>query len=220
MKRRDSLIFLAMLSLPLAAGCSSVLSPRPDATKFYVLTAIAGADANPPPPSAARQIAIGLGPVKFPKYLEHPEVVKRVSANQIELSPTDRWAEPLDESFRSVLARNLATLLGTDQVLPFPWDASARLDYTIELTVERFERDGSGGTQLVATWLIRDGKSDHPLLSRQSNLSVSAGAQIGGAGNSMDGAAGALSTDLGDLSKQIADALAELHSARPTRATK
>jgi uncharacterized protein len=212
MKRRDFLIFLAMLSLPLAAGCSSLLSPRPDPTKFYVLTAIAAADTAP---SAARPLAIGLGPVKFPEYLQNPEVVTRVSANQIELSPTDRWAEPLDESFRRVLARNLGTLLATDQVLPFPWDASAKLDYKIELTVERFERDGFGGTHLVATWLIRDGQSDQQLLSRQSNANAAA---LGGPGNSMDGAAEALSTDLSDLSKQIADAVTELRSARPTRA--
>jgi uncharacterized protein len=218
MKRRNFLIFLAMLSLPLAGGCS-LLSPRPDSTKFYVLTAIAGADPIRPAPSAARQLAIGLGPVKFPDYLEHLEVVTRVSPNRIELSPTDRWAEPLDESFRRVLARNLATLIGTDQVVPFPWYDSAKLDYQIELTVERFERDGSGGTQLVATWLIRDGHSDKPLLSRQSNLSASAGAQIGTAGSSMDGAAAALSGDLSDLSKQIANAVTELNSARPARAT-
>jgi uncharacterized lipoprotein YmbA len=218
MKRRDLRIFLAILSLPLAAGCSSLLSPRPDPSKFYVLTAIAAADPSRPAPSAARQLAIGLGPVKFPEYLEHPEVVTRVSPNRLELSATDRWAEPLDESFRRVLASNLATLLGTDQVVPFPWYASAKLDYKIEVTVERFERDGSGGTQLLATWLIRDGQSDQPLLSRQSNLSASDGAQSGSAGSSTDSAAGALSNDLSDLSKQIGDAVTELNSRRRTRA--
>jgi uncharacterized lipoprotein YmbA len=220
MKRRNFLIPLALLALPLAGGCSSLLAPRPDPTKFYVLTPIAGTDATPPAPAAGHhQRTIGLGPVKFPDYLAHLEVVTRVSPNRLELSPTDRWAEPLDESFRRVLAHNLATLLDTDQVVPYPWDASAGLDYRIEVTVERFERDGSGGTQLVASWLIRDGHSDQPLLSRRSNLSASAGAQISPARSSMDDEAAALSSDLSDLSKQIADAVTELYSARSTRAT-
>jgi uncharacterized lipoprotein YmbA len=222
MKRRSLLILLAIISMPLAGGCS-VLSPRPDPTKYYVLTPIPGADSVPPAPTAVHNLAIGLGPVQFPDYLARPEVVTRASTNRIELSPTDRWAEPLDQSFRSVLARNLATLLGTDRVVPFPWYASVKLNYKIELTVERFERDGAGGTQLSATWLIRDGLSDKMLVSRQSNFSESAGAagssmnntvaSTGTAGASMDGAAAALSVDLSDLSKQIAAAITQLNSA-------
>ncbi len=222
MKRLISLLFLAISALALAPGCSSLLAPRPDPTKFYVLTPIANADAAQPTPLPAHQFAIGLGPVKFPDYLSHLEVVTRVSPNRVDLSTTDRWAEPLDESFRRVLALNLATLLGTDQVVPFPWYSSAKFNYRIEVTVERFERDGSGGTQLAANWVIRDGHSDRPLLSRQSNFSESAGAQPAAAGSSsanasgtsMDAAAAALSTDLSDLSKQIAAAITTLNSTR------
>jgi len=224
MKRLISLTFLAISALALTAGCSSLLAPRPDRTKFYVLTPIANADAAQPTPPAAHQLAIGLGPVKFPDYLSHLEVVTRVSPNRVDLSTTDRWAEPLDESFRRVLALNLATLLGTDQVVPFPWYSTAKFDYRIEVTVERFERDGSGGTQLAANWIIRGGHSDRPLLSRQSNFSESAGMAPGAAtgsssasaaGTSMDAAAAALSADLNDLSKQIAAAITALNSAHP-----
>lgn len=209
------MVVFAACALTFAGGCSSLLAPRPDPTKFYVLTPIA--DAIHPTPPAAHRLAIGLGPVKFPDYLAHLEVVTRVSPNRVELSTSDRWAEPLDESFRRVLALNLATLLDTDQVVAFPWYASATLDYTIEITVERFERDGSGGTQLIADWTIRGAHNDRPLLSRQSNFSESAGVQSGaahtGAATSMDAAAAALSADLSDLSKQIADAVTALNTA-------
>lgn len=210
MKRRECVRLIAMLSIMLATGCS-FLSPRPDLIKFYVLTAIEDADSTKPAPSAASHLAIGLGPVRLPDYLEHSEVVTRVAPNRLELSSIDRWAEPLDESFRRVLARNLATLLGTDQVVQFPWDASAALNYKIELTVERFERDGSAGTQLAANWVIRDGHSGKLMLARQSNFAESAG---GG----MEGAAAALSADLSDLSKQLADAVIESNRGRRPRA--
>jgi len=232
MRLRNLLIFVAILSLELAGGCS-LLPPRPEDSRFYVLTANAGAASIQPVQSVSRQLAIGLGPVKFPDYLQHTEVVTRVSRNRIDLSSTDRWAEPLDESFKRVLTRNLQTLLGTGQVIQFPWYPSVTLNYKIELTVERFERDGSGGTQLVATWLILDGHTDQVLLSRQSNFSASAtqtgtadssrtGAQAGpagsdGAGTSMDSAAAALSTDLSDLSQQIASAITDLNSTRHAR---
>jgi uncharacterized protein len=230
-KRRNLLIFMAILALPLAGGCS-LLPPRPEDTNFYVLTAIPDTSQTEPSP-IARQLAIGLGPIKFPDYLDHLDVVTRVSTNRVELSSTERWAEPLDESFKRVLARNLGMLLGTDQVIQFPWYPSIKLDYKVEVTVERFERDGSGRTQLVATWLIREGHTDRVLVSRQSNFgattSFSGGPgttaptdtagksteSAGTSGTSMDSAAAALSIDLGDLSKQIADALTALSSYHP-----
>lgn len=218
MKRHLSVILLTMLSLPPAAGCT-LLSPRPDPSKFYVLTALAASQTTVPAAVIPSHLAIGLGPVNLPEYLEHLEVVTRVASNRVELSQTDRWAEPLDESFRRVLARNLAILLGTDQVVPFPWYASTRLDYKIELTVDRFERDGSSGTLLAAHWIVRDGRTDRLLIARQSNLAHSVGAQTGAGGGEMERAAAALSADLGDLSKQIADAITELNQSRNRRAT-
>jgi uncharacterized protein len=208
-KHRKGAPLIATLSIALAAGCS-FLSPRTDPTKFYVLTAMAATDSTTSTQSASH-LAIGLGPVKLPDYLAHAEVVTRAAPNRLELSATDRWAEPLDESFRRVLARNLATLLGTDQVMPFPWDPSVALDYKIEVTVEHFERDASGGTQLAAGWIIRDGHDNRLLLSGKANFAESAS---GG----MEGAATALSADLSDLSKQLADAVIELNRSHQPRA--
>jgi len=210
---------LTVLSLSPAAGCT-LLSPRPDPSKFYVLTATAVSQTTIPAATTPSRLGIGLGPVNLPDYLEHLEVVTRVAPNRVELSPVDRWAEPLDDSFRRVLARNLAMLLGTDQVVPFPWYASTRLDYKIELTVERFERDGAGGTLLAAHWVIRDGRSDRLLIARQSNFAQSVGAQTGAGGGEMERAAAALSADLGDLSKQIAGAVTELNQSQNRQATK
>jgi uncharacterized lipoprotein YmbA len=208
-KHRRFAALIATLSMALAAGCS-FLSPRPDPTKFYVLTAIAATDSTTST-QPARNLVVGLGPVKLPDYLAHSEVVTRVASNRLELSATDRWAEPLDESFRRVLARNLATLLGNDQVMPFPWDPSVTLDYKIEVTVEHFERDASGGTQLAASWIIRGGRDNRVLRSGQANFAETAS---GG----MESAATALSADLNDLSKQIADAIIELNRSHQPRA--
>jgi uncharacterized protein len=205
MRRRGWVNWLATGAIAMAAGCT-ILAPRPDATKFYVLTATSTGGA-----AATSHLVIGLGPVKLPAYLEHAEVITRVAPNWLDLSSTDRWAEPLDDNFRRVLAADLTTLIGTDQVLPFPWDLSTKVDYKIEVNVERFERDSSGGAQLIANWIIRDGHSDRVLLTRPADFTESAG-------SGMENSAASLSADLNDLSKQLATAVIDLNQQRQTRA--
>ena len=205
MRRRGWANWLATGAIAMAAGCT-ILAPRPDATKFYVLTATSTGGA-----AATSHLVIGLGPVKLPEYLEHAEVITRVAPNRLDLSSTDRWAEPLDDNFRRVLAADLTTLIGTDQVLPFPWDLSTKVDYKIEVYVERFERDSSGGAQLIANWIIRDGHSDRVLLTRPADFTESAG-------SGMENSAASLSADLNDLSKQLATAVVDLNQQRQLRA--
>jgi uncharacterized lipoprotein YmbA len=205
MRRRGWANWLATGAIAMAAGCT-ILAPRPDPTKFYVLTATSNGGA-----AATSHLVIGLGPVKLPAYLEHAEVITRVAPNRLDLSSTDRWAEPLDDNFRRVLAADLTTLIGTDQVLPFPWDLSTKVDYKIEVNVERFERDSSGGAQLIANWIIRDGHSDRVLLTRPADFTESAG-------SGMENSAASLSADLNDLSKQLATAVVDLNQQRQLRA--
>ena len=205
MRLRGWVNWLAIVAIAMAAGCT-ILAPRTDATKFYVLTATSTGGA-----AATSHLVIGLGPVKLPAYLEHAEVITRVAPNRLDLSSTDRWAEPLDDNFRRVLAADLTTLIGTDQVLPFPWDLSTKVDYKIEVNVERFERDSSGGAQLTGNWIIRDGHSDRVLLTRPADFTESAG-------SGMENSAASLSADLNDLSKQLATAVIDLNQQRQTRA--
>jgi uncharacterized protein len=205
MIRRNLSILCALFGLAFASGCS-FLSPRPDPTRFYILSATATAPAAATAAAAAQPLRLGLGPVTLPDYLLNPEVVTRVSLNRIELDPASRWAEPFDQNFRAILARDLQTLLGNASVTPYPWYSSTHLDFAIEVNVERFERDPSGATRLVADWRIRDGRSNRALLAHHSSFSAPA------AGSSVDNAVAALSRELNDLSRQIADAVTALNS--------
>ncbi len=190
----------------LLAGCS-VLAPQPDRTRFYVLTA------TPPAAAAASdRLAIGLGPIAMPEYLDHLEVVTRAAPNRLELSPTDRWAESFDDNVRGVLARNLSGALPAAHIVDFPWYPTAHLDYEIAVVFERFERSGANATELAAQWTIRGGRDRRVLIARQSRFSESA------ADGTTEAAAGALSADLGDLSQQIAAAIAQLNRDHAARA--
>ena len=102
MKRWPLLAGIALAYSALTGGCS-LTSPRPDLTKYYVLTAAA----EPAQPVANGTLVIGLGPVMMPGYLDHNEIVTRAGANELDLSEIDRWAEPIDQNFKNVLARDL-----------------------------------------------------------------------------------------------------------------
>ena len=84
---------------------------------------------------------IGLGPIKLPEYLDRDEVVTRVGPNRLELSDKDRWAEPLNDNFRQVLAQDLTQSLGTHSVIFFPWVGTTHIDYQVRIDVYRFETD-------------------------------------------------------------------------------
>jgi uncharacterized protein len=201
MRRRLNLGGVA-LALGLAVGCS-ITSPRPDLSQYYVLTAIA--------PSAALPVmrhppAIGLGPINLPGYLDHSEIATRVGPNQLDFSPTDRWAEPVDQNFKNVLARNLGQLIGTDQIVQFPWFSNVKLDYKIELNVTRFDADQSGVVTLNARWIIREARSDRVLLVHEGSLTQPAST------TSTAAEVAALSQSLGSLSQAIADAIIHLQA--------
>lgn len=193
---------LAIAAVVFAAGCGSILAPRPDLSKFFILTALEAG--HKPIPASATQLAIGLGPVKFPAYLDHNEIVTRVAPNRLEFSETDRWAEPLDSNFRQVLATDVAAQLANAQIVPFPWYGTARLDYKVEVNVDRFERDESGNAQLIAHWTIRDGGTNKLLVARDSRISESAKSAA-----TADSVA-AMSAGLEDLSVQIASEVRKL----------
>ena len=122
-------------------GC---FSPQPDRSKFFVLAPSADAANSVAPAGLGASSAatiIGLGPIKLPDYLDRDEVVTRVGPNRLELSDQDRWAEPLDNNFKQVIAQDLTQSLGTHSITFFPWPGTTRVDYQVRIDVYRFETD-------------------------------------------------------------------------------
>jgi uncharacterized protein len=195
----------------MAAGCS-VLSPQPDRSKFFILNPISdsgGTAAATVAMSPDSQLIIGVGPVDFPDYLRRLPVVTRVAPNRIEISDEKRWAEPLDKNFTRILSENLATLLNTQRIEKYPWPLRNKIDYQIEVEVQRFETTSDGQTQLIASWIIRDGRSDKILYASETTAGAPAGPDE-------TSASAALSSDLSTLSKEIASRVTDLKQHRAT----
>jgi uncharacterized lipoprotein YmbA len=191
-----------------AASCSLIPPPHSDTTRYFLLTAVdsGGTERGTSATGAVNQLAIGLGPIGFPDYLARTEIVTRAADNRLELSSTDRWAEPLDVTFKRVLAHDLTVALGGAQVTTFPWfGASPRFDYRIEPTIDRFEVDAQGVAHLAARWTVLAGVGGRMLYSSMTDLRIQA--------TSTDPAAlaAALSQAEGGFAGEIAGAIRRLH---------
>lgn len=204
-----------LLALTIGAtifGCTWPLSPQPDPSRFYLLTPAAESAPSAPAlsPSAA-PFSLGLGPVKLPAYLDRPEVVTRAALNRLELSKTERWGESLEKNFTQVLARDLASQLGTQQIVVFPWYNTVHVDLQVRIDVYRFETDAKGMAELSAKWTIVDAASGDVLYTAESNLT-----QAAKPGDTTD-AASALSRTVADLGAQIANMVGQVRTQQGTR---
>lgn len=198
------------------AGCS-VISPRQDRTRFILLTPITPGGANGARLAAGPNLAsltIGLGPVRLPEYLDRPELVIRTSPNGLQLSETDRWAEPLADDFRHVLASDLANLLGTTNIIQYPWYPGTRLDYIVHVEVQRFEGGANKTAELIAHWDLRTPQNGQVVASRTAQISYPLRSLAG------DAIAAALSQAEAELAVPIASAIVQAeqqHLARDPR---
>ena len=215
MRIHSPLVFATALLVPLSlAACAS---DKP--TRLYKLSAVAEKPATP----ATHGIAIGVGPITLPKYLDRPQMVTGVSSNQLSQANFDQWGGELNDNMTRVLASNLSDLLGTDRVSLYPWKSQAPIDYQITLDVTQFEQDADGKTVLSAFWSIVNPNSGNVLAMRRSTYrepgapapsaapaNGSAGAGGAGASDPYDAVAAAMSRDLEALSRDVAAAIADL----------
>jgi uncharacterized lipoprotein YmbA len=187
-------------------GCS-LLSPQPDVSRFYTLSPTA--DAGAPNDGASGRLTYGLGPIALPPYLDRTELAMRVSAAEVTYSRTDFWAEPLKSNLTRVLQQNLSVLLGGERIVLYPWPRGDAVSYQVAVTVLQFERTAAGEAQLHARWSIREPRSGAEVSSKESTFVHAA------AGPTAAAAVTALSTDVGDLSREIASALQSLPVPEP-----
>jgi hypothetical protein len=100
------------------------------------------------------QLKIGIGPLRFPEYLQRPQIGFLMNENQLQYAEYDRWAEPLDQNFMRVLTENLSELLDHDQVYMYPFIGVPLLDYQIIMDIRKFEMDEQSQVILKIQWQI------------------------------------------------------------------
>jgi len=192
-------LLLLGVGLLFVLGCAS--SPP---TRFYTLSSLQEGGKELRESSSDQDLVIGVGPIKFPEYLDRTEIVTRSSHNKITLSGFDLWAGSLAEDFNRALAENLSVLLSTESVIVYPRPGSGLARYRITMDVIRFDGSLGGDVSLIARWAILEGKERKIVFARKSTIAEPSGAQ------GYEAMVAANSRALEKLSREIAEAIRTL----------
>ena len=143
----------AIFAAALALGC---LGSSPTVS-LYTMHAVSDSRAT----SAADGLAIGVGPIRVPRYLDRPEWVTRPggSTSRLEVDGVRRWAGGFSSNVSSTLGENLGAKLGTQRVVVYPAQITFGLDYRVGVDFHAFEAIGADALVLRASWVIRAGNA-------------------------------------------------------------
>ncbi len=139
---------LILLNILTIAACTTT-SP----SQFYLLTPIKETPATSVPDAENLHI-IGVGPIKFPRYLNRSPIVRYSSNNEVLVDEFNRWAEPLEQNFSRVLRTNLTRLVTSSYAMEYPWKREMKVRYQVMLEVHQFETQADGTVSLNAHWAI------------------------------------------------------------------
>jgi uncharacterized lipoprotein YmbA len=192
---RYAIVALSVAFL-LLGGCGTSKPSR-----FYLLTAMPRSAQMPQLPGDKPDLAVGLGPVTLPPYLDRPQIVTHASPYQLHMAEFDQWAEPLHANVTRVLAENLSTLLATDRIAIYPWQQAARFDFQVVVNVMQFVSIMGVNSALMARWVIYADGEQTELMRSTSSITVPV------EGSEYSAIAAAMSQAVGELSRNIAVAL-------------
>ena len=177
------------------AVCSACAG-KTASSKFYVLSSLPQSKL-----SEAGGRKIGVFPVAMPDHLDRPQIVTRVSENEIKIDEFSRWAEPLKENFYTVLVDDLSTFLNSEKVIKTAQNLGVPL--TLQVGVEVLQFDGilGGDAVLNVKWGLFEAEGKKLVLIRRSLFKEPTGAAT------YEAFVAAQSRAVAALSREIAEAI-------------
>jgi uncharacterized lipoprotein YmbA len=145
------------------AGCGGRTRPA----KFYTLQPVEQSTMGQALPG---DVALAIGPVAIPADVDRPEIVTREADNEISFSEYRRWAGPLRSSIASVMAQNVANLLGTERVAPFTRENIFHPTHRVVININRYDSRPAREFLIDATWSIKDLKGKKLLLIKNTTV--------------------------------------------------
>jgi uncharacterized lipoprotein YmbA len=134
------------LTAALTGGCVS--SPP---MRFYTLTPIAP---ESPPAASADTIRVRLNRVTVPAELDRIQIVRRIDATRLQIDDQNRWAAPLDEMIRRVLAADLAARLPANAVADTNESTGGERMQTLSVDIQELYADPGCSVALRVTWVL------------------------------------------------------------------
>lgn len=195
----SAVLLLVCLTLD---GCATAPS------SFYTLSSTLPA-AERSASLSDKGLAVGIGPVRFPVFLDRPQIVSRTGENRLLVDEFHRWGGSLDDDFLRVLGENLAQLLGTSRILVEPAEAHYALDYRVVADVLSFEGEPGGDAVFRIRWGVLDASMEQAVIVRENTYRSRA------ANETPEAMIAALSEALSVFSRDLAGQLRGLPKIKP-----
>ncbi len=195
-------VIAELVTLSLSAGCAS--SP---AMNYYTLTE---APAAARLPTAAGTVPVHLDRITIPTELDRSQLVRRIDATRLQIVENDRWAAPLEDTIRRVLAGDLASRLPPGVVANPNEPSIGEKRQSLAVDIQEFYADAACTVTLHASWVLKQADSQTTPGAVDARIPTS---------GPCSGAAtipAAMSQALGQLADEIAQAVAH-PAARPSQ---
>ena len=102
-------------------------------------------------------VYINIAAVTITEVVDRPQLVIKIAPNQVQILEQQRWAQPLKNEISRIVAKNLSTLLNTNNITNYPSNsintklAPNLIIYKVLLNVQQFESNlGSNATVTVS----------------------------------------------------------------------
>ena len=133
----------ALLTIALSlSGCGGAKD------QYYRLTA------SGPAAVKTSGLAVGVGPLMLPTYVDRAELVFQSGPNQFEIPAKVRWAGALQDNFGQVLATDIGRHLGSGNVVANPAPGDTRFRYRVSVAVRQFHAISGQDAILDASWRV------------------------------------------------------------------
>lgn len=205
MKMRMALMVTLFTVLWVIIACVNLGSSP--STRFYLLESTPTAMASSGQGGGLADTSLGIGPVTIPSYLDRPNLVTRLGANELRIDEFLQWAEPLRVNILRVIEENVAMLTGAKHIHTYPLTRSAVIDYQISLDVLRFDADTAGTVTLKSVWRIVSPVGRQQLMERRATIVTPSG------GTDTIDVVDAMNKALAALSQEMVNALVDVDVA-------
>lgn len=197
-------IFAVALTL-LTSGC---LGRSPDSRLFTL-----GSEARSVETESGSEIAILVGPARFPRYLETPQMTRRLAGGELEVDEFNRWAGGFEGNVLSALALDLSNRLGSDRIVSHPSTPPFATDYRVRIHFDEFVVGPDDLLRLRVRWAIVAGDgSGTPAIGR-TDLDIPLRSSL--AGDSKVAVVSVHDEAIRALGRAIAERVESLEAAAP-----
>ncbi|CAG9224284.1 ABC_trans_aux domain-containing protein [Paraburkholderia sabiae] len=201
MKPLTRAVCKAAALLSMCASVAFVNGCKSPPTSFYTLRADPSIERS----SDMVHGAVVVGPVTVPELVDRPQLVTRVSGNEVALDEFARWGEPLRSGVAAAIAGDLTRLLGSERVSVSSQTVAGTESWRVRIDIVQFDSMPGEAVAIDALWTVR-------VAGRTTLLTGRSAVREPVSGSGYDALVAAHSRALATVSRDIAAAIRQASS--------